>query len=161
MEATYFGDGDVIICEDRHYPILVMTFFGAASVRGVRQHFRWMHEQADRALRERISLAVVMDSGLSGVPDAETRRVIADEATALNAKIPSALRWHTSVVVENRLIRGVLQTLSWLQGELSMEYAHSRAEAIESARAHCAKQGLALTTTPSVERPARPARQAR
>lgn len=161
MEATYFGDGDVIVCDDRHYPVLLLTFYGAASASGVRQYFRWMHTQADRALRERIALAAVMDSGLAGVPDAETRRVIAEEATELNARIPTTLRWHTPIVVENRLMRGVLQTLSWLQGDLTMEYVQSRADAFESARAHFAKHGIAVPSTLDArlnERPPRPTR---
>jgi tRNA pseudouridine65 synthase len=39
------------------------------------------------------------------------------------------------IVVENRLVRGVLNTLSWLQGELQMDYVDSRAEAFTRAGA--------------------------
>jgi hypothetical protein len=163
METTYYGQGDVVVCEDRHYPIIVNTYYGAASPSSARQYFRWLHEQAERGVKDGLSLAFVSDGGLAGVPDADTRRLIAELATELNTKIPPQLRWYTVIVVENRLVRGVLNTLSWLQGDLQMDYVDSRAEAFTRARAHLVKRGIALPATVDSlnnTRPPRPAARA-
>lgn len=160
MDNTYFGPDNVVVCVDRHYPILIQTTYGAATPAAVRQYFRWMHEQADRGLKDGVSLALVTDAGAAGVPDADTRRLIAELASELNAKIPPKLRWYTAVVVDNRLVRGVLNTLAWLQGDLQMDYVDSRAEAFARSRAHLIKAGIAVPSTLDErlnERPPRPA----
>jgi|LNFM01.1.fsa_nt_gb hypothetical protein len=163
METIYDGDGDVVVCEDRHYPILVNTYYGAATQRSVRQYFRWLHTQAERGLKDGLALAFVSDGGLAGVPDADTRRLIAELATDLNAKIPPQLRWYTVIVVESRVVRGVLNTLNWLQGDLQMDYVSSRADAFARAREHLLKRGIALPSTVdslTTTRPQRPAARA-
>ena len=163
MDNTFYGPDNVVVCVDRHYPVIIQTTYGAASPTAVRQYFRWMHEQAERGLKDGIALALVTDAGAAGVPDADTRRLIAELASELNAKIPPKLRWYTAVVVDNRLVRGVLNTLAWLQGDLQMDYVDSRAEAFSRARAHLLKLGIAVPSTLDErlhERPPRPAPRA-
>jgi hypothetical protein len=163
MQLICYGQGDVVVCDDRHYPIIINTSYGAASPSSVRQYFRWLQDQAARGVKDGLSLALVSDGGLAGVPDADTRRLIAELATELNTKIPPQLRWYTAVVVENRLVRGVLHTLGWLQGDLEMDYVDTRVEAFARARAHIAKRGIALPATLDAAvgvRPPRPAPRA-
>jgi hypothetical protein len=116
------GDaGDVIVANDTYFPIIVATWFGSPSERAVRGYFAWLDEMLARALRERVPIVNVTDSGLADVPTADVRRLVAELAKQWERAGATKDRVTSCVVVDNALIRGVLRALSWLHGDMKSQ----------------------------------------
>jgi hypothetical protein len=113
------GDSDdVIVVDDTYFPVLVATWFGAPSEGAVRVYFGWLEEMLEQALRDNVPLVNVTDSTAAGVPDARVRRVIAELTKTWEAAGAGPSRVTSCVVVDSAVIRGVLQVLAWLHGDL-------------------------------------------
>lgn len=147
---------DVIIVQEECFPVVCTTWIKAPSARVIEEYFRWINEAAARAHREGIKLVNITDGGLAGVPSADVRRLIAERTKELeNARHGGAL--HSITVVESAVIRGVLNALSWLHGDLKTEVVSSRHDAIERSTAWLRAAGQvappdmarALSTRPS------------
>lgn len=119
----------VVGLEDRHYPILVGTWVGQATVAQCREFTRWHDAQVRRALASGDRLISISDSLESVRPDANVRRCFADWI----AGQPQAYRDAsvlTLAVLDSALIRGALTAIAWIREEArqivpvaSMEHA--------------------------------------
>ncbi len=150
MSARWIkGDGgDVIVVDDTYVPVLVATWFDAASEGAVRGYFAWLHEMLGRAVKEKVPLVNVTDSTQAGMPSATARRLIAELTKAWEAAGANPSRVTSFVVVDKPIIRGVLQVLAWLHGDLKNTQVATCEQALTGAlevlaRAGCkAPQGL-------------------
>lgn len=121
---------DVIIVQEECFPVVCTTWIKSPSARVIEEYFRWINESAARAHREGITLVNITDAGLTGVPSADVRRLIAERTQELEtSKHGGAI--HSITVVESAVIRGVLSALSWLHGDLKTEVVSSRKEALD------------------------------
>lgn len=156
------SSGDAIATDDTYFPILVATFVGAPTEETIRPYFAWLDRMLARAARERVPLVNVTDSGLSGVPSAQARRLIADltkawEQSGAGPRVPVT----SYVVVENTAIRGALRVLGWLHGDLRAVNVATAKEALDHALEDLARAKVAAPPglNPSRwQRPARPKR---
>lgn len=113
--------GEAIANDDTSFPILISTWFGTPTEALVRDYYRWLHEQLARAKREQQPLVIVTDSGPAGVPSADVRRLIAELTQVWDKAGAKEVRVGSYVIIENALMRGVINTLNWLHGDLQNE----------------------------------------
>jgi hypothetical protein len=136
------GDADdVIVVDDTYFPILMATWFDSPSEAAVRGYFAWLDEMLERAKKTRVPLVNVTDSTLAGIPTATVRRVIAELTKAWQAAGADASRVTSFVVVDKAVIRGVLQVLAWLHGDLSSKQVATCEEALTGALDVLARAG--------------------
>ncbi len=131
--AILQGDsGDAIVVQVQCFPVVCSTWFSGSSTRAIEQYFRWVHEQIERAAREHAPLVNVTDAGAAGLPDADARRLIAERTKELDtARVTRG--FHSVTIVESALIRGALNALAWLHGDMRTDIVGSRREAVERA----------------------------
>jgi hypothetical protein len=128
------GDADdVIVVDDTYFPVLITTWFGAPSEGAVRDYFGWLHAMLGRALRDDSPLVNVTDSTAAGVPDATVRRVIAELTKKWESAGAGPPRVSSCVVVDSAVIRGVLQVLAWLHGDLQTSQVSTCEKALDEA----------------------------
>jgi hypothetical protein len=161
MSATIIQgtSGDRIAVQDQAFPIVCSTWVGSPSARVVEEYFLWLDGMLARAQREGSALVNITDGGLAGVPDADVRRLIAEKTKELDeGRAREGFRSIT--VIESPLIRGVMNALAWLHGDMKNDIVSSRREALEHAIAWLRTTGTtappdvlrALTPRPSSAR---------
>jgi len=100
-----------IVIDERHAPVYIAAWFGAASEATARAYFAWTTEIIEGALRSRRACAIVVDSEDAGRPSAKVRALMAE----LSDQVPRAedlLRVY--VALPNPLVRGALTAMQWL-----------------------------------------------
>jgi hypothetical protein len=147
MSATIIEGtgGDRIAVQEQGFPIVCSTWVGSPSVRAVEEYFRWLDGMLARVQREGGALVNITDGGLAGVPDADVRRLIAEKSKELG-EARAGKGFCSISVIESPLIRGVMNALAWLHGDMKNEIVSSRREAIERAIAWLRTTG---TTAPA------------
>lgn len=126
--------------DDRHYPILIVTWIGEATVPLVRTYQQWQTAQAERARASGIKLVSLTDGSRATRPGANVRKAFADgEIPGHDIMIKSV------VVVTNPLIRGAITAVRWLMGESfgDVELVESNAIAIERCLETLDQHGIA------------------
>lgn len=121
---------DALATEDMFFPVVVSTWFGPPTEPLVRGYFAWLAEQVERAQRSNLPLVNITDAGLARSPSAEVRRLIADETKRMKGGQRPVKDY---VVIENAVMRGVLNAISWLHGDLRAVMVATTAQAIDAA----------------------------
>jgi hypothetical protein len=124
---------DVVVVDDTHFPVIVATWVGAPTERAVRGYYAWLDGMLARALRDQCPIVNITDSGQAGIPSAEVRRLIADLTKAWELAGGDRVKITAFVVVESAVIRGVLNALGWLHGNLKTTQFDTCEHALEAA----------------------------
>lgn len=130
------SNGDSIVVQDQWFPIVCSTWRGSPSTQVIERYYDWLDAVVQRAKREATAVVNITDAGLSGVPDASVRRMIAERTKDFDfARATKGFRAVT--IVENAVIRGVMNALAWMHGDMEMKSytVASRKDAIEQAQA--------------------------
>jgi hypothetical protein len=136
--------GDAIALDERWFPVLISTWFGAAGEDSVREYFRWLGEQAAGARAQGVPLVNVTDTGPAGLPAASVRRLIADLTLEWERRELQGVAVHAYVVIESALLRGTLNALAWMHGAMRAVNVGSLREALERAEMDLVRAGAAV-----------------
>jgi hypothetical protein len=154
--------GDGVMVDDTYFPVVVSTWFGAATEPAVRAYFAWLHRVLGRAQAGRVpALVNITDAGPAGNPSPDVRRLIAELTVGWEKAGADQLHVTSYVVVESAVIRGVLTALGWLHGDMKAENLASCSQAIERALADLAAAGVSPPVGLDPARWRRPGRGAR
>lgn len=140
--------GDSIVVQDQWFPVVCSTWRASPSLVVIEQYFDWLNRVLDRAQREGLAVVNITDAGLAGLPDADVRRMIAERTKEVDfARAPKGFRAIT--VVESSVIRGVMNALAWMHGDMQMKNTTvaSRKDAIDQAQSWLRSIGI----TPPLE----------
>jgi hypothetical protein len=110
VERVVDGNAELVL-DDRLSPILIATWFGAASPRTIDAFHAWVDQRIAEARLQGGHLVVINDSADSGLPDSESRRRFAEHAfdTAVLVAVPT--------VINNPLIRKAVSAIGWALGD--------------------------------------------
>ena len=116
---TVLEDGDAaVVIDERSWPLVTNTWFGASTEPLVEQFFRHTDGQLDRAKARREKIVMIADTYAASPPSARVRRRITELTSAQGPRsIPLVLVSLT--VIENVLIRGAVTALSWIDPSLA------------------------------------------
>lgn len=133
MDVFRGSNGDAIVVDDGYFPVVVSTWFGKASESAARAYYAWLGDVLRRALRERQVLVNVVDAAKAEVPTADVRRLISDLTREWEKSGATPATVRALVVIESAPIRGVLNVLNWLHGDMHTENVASLDAAARSA----------------------------
>jgi hypothetical protein len=107
------SDEAIVFLDDAHFPVVIATWVGEASLLTAEAYIAWFKAQIARAEEEEVWLIAISDSRLAGRPDATVRRYFADEIGSTEGR--RLMSKQTSLVVhDSQLLRGALTAISWL-----------------------------------------------
>lgn len=136
--------------DDSSWPIVYARFQGVASIDGYRKYEVWLEACCQRARSETTRIVVINDAcGVERV-DTEVRKHISDW-TETHSKENDAFLACSIVVLESRLMRGVMTAIAWLSGSKMMdgvETVGTLDAAWERALAIVQGEGLVAPSTP-------------
>lgn len=135
------SSGDSIALDDAYFPIIVATWFGAATESAVRAYFSWLHEMLARAASEKVPLVNVTDAGPAANPSASVRRLVAELTLGWGKVNGSQYPITSYVIIENPLIRGALTAIGWMHGDMKSNNVATCAQALDLAIADLTRAG--------------------
>jgi hypothetical protein len=118
-DVTVFEDGDAaIVIDERSWPIITGTWFGATTETLVTQYFAHSAAQLARAGVGQRRIVILTDTYATKPPSAKVRQRIGElSRTQVEASRPRVLANYT--VIESALIRGVVTALSWIDPSMA------------------------------------------
>jgi len=151
-------DGDAIVVDETHFPVVIATWYGAASPASVRAYYDWLGRMLERAVAARRTLVNIVDSAPAGVPSAEVRRLISELTLVWEKQGANDTTVRAFVVIESAAIRGVINVLNWLHGGMKSVNVASLDDAVQSGLGALADAGEPVPPGFAVGRVARPPR---
>lgn len=134
----FYEDGNAsMVVDDRHLPILIVTYRGTTTERMVREYFAWMGPLYGRLAQTGDRMALITDVSAASRPSPVVRRLIsefydhhrANQRTVCVADL---------AVVHSAVVRGAITAIQWLtRSDFNVTLASDLAEA-------CALAGQAL-----------------
>ncbi len=113
-ELLRVRSGDcAFVADARYFPVLVITWWGAADEALVRRYFQWNDTMLARAEAEDTKVAFVSDNRASKRPPATVRALTA-ELSDRSGEGLSRRSLATMVVLDSALVRGALTAIQWL-----------------------------------------------
>ena len=113
-ELVRVRSGDcAFVADARHFPVLVITWWGAADEALIRRYFEWSDAMLARAAAEDTKLAFISDNRASKRPPAHVRALTA-ELTDQTGDELSNRSVTTIIVLDSALVRGALTAIQWL-----------------------------------------------
>lgn len=165
MRTVLHGsEGDAIVVDETYFPVVISTWYGAASPQAVRAYYEWLGRMLANAMASQRLLVNVVDSAHAGVPSAEVRRLISELTLEWEQRGADASTVRAFVVIESAAIRGVLNVLAWLHGGMKSVNVASLDAAVEGSLAALSAVGQPAPpgfVVGRVTRPARPSGHAR
>jgi hypothetical protein len=135
-----------IVCDSRHWPIVIATWIGSNDVSAVRNFFAWNDEVLERA-RSGSGYLLITDADDAARPPPEVRRVVAT-LTDQMAGDASALNLGNYVVLTSALVRGALTAMQWIsRDKWATTQISGMPEAIARAFEDLARAGLQAPST--------------
>jgi hypothetical protein len=101
-----------IVCDETHWPVVIITWIGRADADSVRKFFAWNRSVLPRADKAG-GYVMITDASAAARPDADVRRLVAE----LNDELPPEARdlsIGNYVVITNPLIRGAMTAMQWV-----------------------------------------------
>jgi hypothetical protein len=112
MAIEVLKDGEsTVFLDDDHLPILVVTWFGPATVTNVKRFYAWGTERVAKASAAGNLLVMINDALDAGRPGPEARDAFARHQLATEVMIAAP------VVITNPLVRGAMTAVGWLLGD--------------------------------------------
>lgn len=151
MERFESGSS-VIYCDDSHFPVVISTWIGSATLDNSQSYLTWMDAQLQRATREQVQLITISDSTDAKRPPPEVRRLFVDWINQHEDTGGDSL-----VVITNALVRGALTAIGWLAPSAQkVNTVKDMDVALAKARGLLAERGLKVPGTLFPERYVRP-----
>jgi hypothetical protein len=106
------GDG-AVIGDIRHFPVLIVTWFGEPTEHLVRRYFGWSDDVARHAIARGQRYVIISDNSRARRPPPTVRKIVSKliddgPAAATDCVI------ETFVVFESALVRGAVTAMQWL-----------------------------------------------
>jgi hypothetical protein len=118
-DVVVIEDGEaLIVVDERSWPIVTSTWFGAATVPLVDAYFAHSDRQLDRAKASHAQLVMITDTYATKPPPAKVRQRIA-ELSRVQSPRSQPVVLDSITIVENALIRGVVTALSWIDPSMA------------------------------------------
>lgn len=135
-----------IVCDARHWPVVIATWVGNADLDSVRKFFDWNHEVIDKARGEK-GYVIITDADRASRPPPDVRRLVAQLTDAMPAD-STALNVGNYIVITSALVRGALTAMQWISRDrwATVQVA-SMAEAISRAFLDLDQAGIRRPTT--------------
>src|SRR5690242_16822955 len=132
--TTVLVDGAAsIVIDDAHWPIIIVTWFGQATVNLLEQYFAQQALIADRARRQNGKFIMVSDATDVERPSAVVRQRLS-ELTQKLAKVAGHLTLKSYCVLTYPIVRGVATAMGWVIPEMrEVEFVATLPEALERA----------------------------
>lgn len=144
----------------RHFPVLVVTWFGAPNPSIVDRYAQWLERMGERADAEGTKLVIVGDTtGMVGRPGPDVRRAMAAAIERVQLRHPGRVLGVTSIVAQPVMRAVFTMVLAITRQKLDIELVKNVPQALERTFAllDAAKiprpEGLDATR---YQRPARP-----
>ncbi|MEM7152647.1 MAG: hypothetical protein AAF799_07385 [Myxococcota bacterium] len=155
MERFESGSS-VIYCDDSHFPVVISTWIGAATLDNSQEYLTWMDAQLQRATREEVRLISISDSADAKRPPPEVRRLFVDWINNNEESTGDSF-----VVITNALVRGALTAIGWLAPSAQkVNTVKDLPTALSKARGLLAERGLTVPGGLTSERYVRPGQDA-
>ncbi len=145
MPEEYFtarDGGSSVIGDIRHFPVLIVTWFGEPTEPLVRAYFAWSDEVAREAHANGQRYAIISDNSHALRPSPTVRKLIAtliDEGPA--AKTDRVVA--SFAVFESALVRGAVTAMQWLSRQSwNLHTTATVQHAVEGALDALAEQGI-------------------
>jgi len=139
MSIEELRDGEsLIIADDDRAPILVTTWFGAATLKNVDRFFAWAEARAALAKKSGSCLVLICDALNAERPGPEVRQAFT------RMQLDSEVVIASPVVLTNPLVRGAMTAIGWIMGD-RMKGVTSWStieEAVDAARKALAARGV-------------------
>ncbi|NVB42746.1 hypothetical protein G6O69_33300 [Pseudenhygromyxa sp. WMMC2535] len=147
MRAERTRDGDsTLALDDRHFPVLISKWFGRPTVLLAKSYFDWLGLMIERAEFYETKAIHILDATEAKLPNAETRRHLAQEAARMHEQFtPRGTMLQAVVTPPSELVRKLLTVVRWsLTGDaqLPLTTVASLPEAIDDAIRRLAAAGI-------------------
>ncbi|MEM9459289.1 MAG: hypothetical protein AAGF11_34235 [Myxococcota bacterium] len=115
-DIEYFSSpGTSLVLDDRHFPVLIATWLGKASIEAAQALGDWVRRMAARAVQQDVGFVLVYDSTqLEAKPSAKLRAFMARDLDALDASACGDRFLGVLVRAEDKLLRSKVAMLTWL-----------------------------------------------
>jgi hypothetical protein len=149
------GPRGFVVCDTRHFPIVVLQWYGQLDAELANGFGRWMDDLLQVLETEDLRMATLGDLTHADPPSGAGRRVLVELRAGHQQR--SHGRVVTDVLVSNRpALRGATQTLGWLNPRAPAELVTTMDEGLRRCRAALQRVGV---SSPSLraeefERPA-------
>ena len=121
------------MADARHFPLVVITWFGEMNEATYRQFHDWMCSVVERAQAEGTKVAMVNDARNARRPPPTVRKYIAELTDSMVGEF-EAYSVDNFIVIDNALVRGALTAMQWLSNaRWGVRPVPSLAEALERA----------------------------
>jgi hypothetical protein len=134
-----------IVVDDRYLPILLHKWQGRVEAEEAREFINYMIELLEQA-QARGEVVINVSEGLEAErPDPVTRKVVGEMSDIANQRFPETLMQPGCVVLESRVLRGVITALGWITRRgLTVTTHATLPEAILDAMDRLAAKGVPL-----------------
>ena len=134
MAIEFYRDGEAAVAfDDRYFPILCVTWTGAATISLAERHTDWVSAQIARARLHKTKVILAVDATKAGRPGPEVRERFSEQLD------PTALVFvATYVALTSRLVRGAITAVRWLAGDYNFNVTPTQTmrEALERSLVH-------------------------
>jgi hypothetical protein len=141
MGIEVLRDGEsAIVIDDDHLNVLIVTWFGAATVKNVERFQQWSKAHIAKATAARRYLVMINDALDAERPAPEARAALARQSLETDIVVASP------VVITNALVRGAMTAIGWMMGDrMKGVTAHATLdEAFELACKALAERGVRI-----------------
>jgi len=108
-----FQDGEAaVVADDRHAPIYMSTWYGAATEQVVVDFFAYNRRVIDDNMRAQRPFVIITDATDAARPAPKVRSLITEETDG--SPDPGALMVGNYLVLSNALVRGAFTAMQWL-----------------------------------------------
>ena len=112
IEHLVEGDCGIVV-DDRHFPVVVSTWYGDPTEAIVRRYFDWLSGIIERSRSESVPYVLITDATYAKRPQPSVRQVVAELTDAM-PPYTAEINIGNYVVVESALIRGALTAMQWI-----------------------------------------------
>jgi hypothetical protein len=116
----------------RHFPVLIVTWFGPPSPPSVERYAAWLERMGERAAAEGTKLAVIGDTtGMEGRPGPEVRRAMAAAIERLQTRHPGRVLGVTSIISQPMMRAVITMVLAITRQKIDLKPVKNVQQAID------------------------------